>query len=107
MYEIILQRRSLCESQAQLQLELSPRSECNMYQYKKKADREQRQFILIVAGPSVRCQKCGDCIVQGAKGSKASQQTSDCTRVEGHCVSLKYSGVSPRHLEEVLRLGRF
>lgn len=38
MYEIILQRRSLCESQDQLQLDLSPRSECNMNQYKKEAD---------------------------------------------------------------------
>lgn len=54
LYEIILQQRSSCESQAQLQLDLSPRSECNMYQYKNKSVLEQGQFILIVLGPSHR-----------------------------------------------------
>lgn len=71
MYEIILQRRSLCESQDQLQLDLLPRSECNMYQYKKEADLEG-QFPLIVVGPSVRCWKFVNLIVQGAKRSNVS-----------------------------------
>lgn len=68
MYEIILQRRSWCESQAQLQLDLLTCSECNMYQYKNEADPQQRQFVLIVLGPS------------------AGKHES---RLEGHCASVK------------------